>query len=225
MELHARAAAAGVGAELLEDAMDGLQPKAALIELLVQHQAGGTAQKPGPEPEPEPEASGGAEECGESGLAPSEAAARIIAGIQGDKAQREGAYVQLEALARGDSSGIGGAGSASANGGGAEREALVDVAAECVGPLIETVFAAEMSAVDAAEFRRAHLVLAELCLLDPLRLLGECNRDLRMGIAWSTPGNAWAAMFDKEPSDLTRDDALTVAWPEAVFVFSITRGT
>ena len=36
MELHARAAAAGVGGELLEDAMDGLQPKAALIELLVQ---------------------------------------------------------------------------------------------------------------------------------------------------------------------------------------------
>ena len=155
------------------------------------------------------------------------AAARIIAGIRGDKAQREAAYAQLDAVARGDSSGItGSAGSsaASANGGG-EREALVDVAAECIGPLIETVFAADVSTVDAAEFRRAHSVLAELCLLDPLRLLGECNRDLRMGIAWSTPGNAWAAMFDKEPSDLTRDDALTVAWPEAVFVFSITRGT
>ena len=221
MELHARAAAAGVGGELLEDAMDGLQPKAALIELLVQHQAGGTAQKPGPEPEPEPEASGGAEECDESGLAPSEAAARIIAGIQGDNAQREAAYMQLEALARGDSSGIG---SAAANGGGAEREALVDVAAECVGPLIETVFAAEVSVVDAAEFRRAHLVLCELCLLEPLRLLAEWVRDMRMGIAWGTPGNARGAVFDKDPSELTREDALAVAAPHIPSVFHLARG-
>ena len=131
--------------------------------------------------------------------------------------------MQLEALARGDSSGIGGAGSASANG-GAEREALVDVAAECVGPLMETVFTADVSVVDAAEFRRAHSVLAELCLLDPLRLLGECARDLRMGIAWSTPGNAWAAVFDKDPSELTRDDALTLAGPCLVFQLQQARG-
>ena len=140
------------------------------------------------------------------------AAARIIAGIRGDKAQREAAYAQLDAVARGDSSGITGSagGYASANGGG-EREALVDVAAECIGPLIETVFAAGVSVVDASEFRRAHLVLAELFALCPLRLMAEWTRDLRFGIAWGTPGNAWAAVFDKEPSELTRDDALTAA--------------
>ena len=89
----------------------------------------------------------------------------------------------------------------------------MDVAAECVGPLMETVFTADVSVVDAAEFRRAHLVLAELCLLDPLRLLAEWLRDLRLGLSWGTPGNAWAAVFDKEPSELTREDALTVAAP------------
>ena len=125
------------------------------------------------------------------------AAARIIAGIRGDKAQREAAYAQLDAVARGDSSG--------------EREALVDVAAECIGPLVETVFAADVSVVDAAEFRRAHLLLLELFTLDPLRLIGEWARDLRLGIAWGTPGNAWAAVLDKEPSQLTRDDVLVLA--------------
>ena len=158
-----------------------------------------------------------------SGGASTGAATRIIAGIKGDKAEREAAYVQLEALARGDSSGIAAAGSASANGGG-EREALVDVAAECVGPLMETVFAAEVSVVDAAEFRRAHLVLAELCLLEPLRLLAECVRNSRWALAWSSPGNAWAAVFDKEPSELTRDDALTLAGPCLVFQLQQARG-
>ena len=158
-----------------------------------------------------------------SGGASTGAATRIIAGIKGDKAEREAAYVQLEALARGDSSGIAAAGSASANGGG-EREALVDVAAECVGPLMETVFAAEVSVVDAAEFRRAHLVLAELCLLEPLRLLAECVRNSRWALAWSTPGNAWAAVFDKDPSELTRDDALTLAGPCLFFQLVQARG-
>ena len=39
MQLHARAEAAGVATELLDDAMDGPQPRAAMIELLLQRQA------------------------------------------------------------------------------------------------------------------------------------------------------------------------------------------
>ena len=39
MELHARATAEGVGEALLEEAMDSAEPRAALIELLVEHQA------------------------------------------------------------------------------------------------------------------------------------------------------------------------------------------
>ena len=123
------------------------------------------------------------------------AAARIIAGIRGDKAQREAAYAQLDALARG----------------GDSDSEVADVAAACIRPLIETVFAADVSVVDAAEFRRAHLLLLELFMLEPLRLIGEWTRNLRLGIAWGTPGNAWAAVFDKEPSELTRDDVLVLA--------------
>ena len=208
MQLYARAEAAGVATELLDDAMDGAQPRAAMIELLLRRQERGAAQKRTPQPEPEPEASGGGTSALEGDGAGTGAAARIIAGFQGDKAQREAAYVQLEALARGDSSGIG---SASANGGGAERVALVETAAECVGPLMETVFAADVSVVDAAEFRRAHLVLAELFAQEPLRLIGEWTRDLRMSLSWGTPGNAWAAVFDKAPSELTRDDVVVLA--------------
>eukprot|EP01045_Picozoa_sp_COSAG04_P026502 COSAG04_NODE_3690_length_2606_cov_1.311102_2_plen_105_part_00 len=81
-----------------------------------------------------------------------------------------------------------------------------------------------MSVVDAAEFRRAHLVLAELCLLDPLLLLAEWVRDLRMAIAWGTPGNAWAAVFDKEPSELTQADVLTLTGPCLVFQLQQARG-
>ena len=40
MELHARAAAEGVGEALLEDAMDSAEPRAALIELLVVYPMG-----------------------------------------------------------------------------------------------------------------------------------------------------------------------------------------
>ena len=219
MQLYARAEAAGVATELLDDAMDGAQPRAAMIELLLRRQERGAAQKRTPQPEPEPEASGGGTSALDGDGAGTNMAARIVAGFQGDKAQREAAYVHLEALARGDSSGIG---SASANGDG-ERE-LVDVAAECVGPLIETVVAADVSVVDAAEFRRALSVLAELCLLDPSRLLAEWVRDLRLGLAWGTPGNAWAAVFDKEPSELTRNDALTLAGPCLVFQLQQARG-
>ena len=153
------------------------------------------------------------------------AAARIIAGIRGDKAQREAAYAQLDAAARGDSSGIAGVGSSAASANGGEREALVDVAAECIGPLVETVFAADVSVVDAAEFRRAHLLLAELFMLEPLLLIGEWTRNLRLGIAWGTPGNAWAAVLDKEPSELTRDDVLVLAAVMGVYASHLARGT
>jgi hypothetical protein len=140
-------------------------------------------------------------------------AARVIASIRGDRDQREAAFVELDTIiARGDSSG------------GGEREALVDVAVACVGPLIKTVFAADVSVVDAAEFRRAHLVLGKLSLLDPLRLIGEWARESRLGIAWGTPGNAWAKVFGKDPSELTRDDALTVAAPQSMYAIQWCRG-
>ncbi len=153
---------------------------------------------------------------------PSEASAAIIALIQGDKAQRTAAYAQLMALARGDSSSFVGSGTASAE---EERETLVDAASKCICPLMETVIAADVSVVDTAEFQRAHLVLAELFALEPLRLIAEWARNVRAGITWGTPGNAWAAVFKKEPSDLSRADVLTVAAGVTPLVCSMSRGT
>ena len=66
--------------------------------------------------------------------------------------------------------------------------------------------------VDAAEFRRAHLLLAELCAVQPVRLLGEWRRCSGIAAAWSTPGNAWSAVFSKDPSEPTRADAMTLCW-------------
>ena len=56
MELHQRAKAAGVDAGLLEDAMDSVQPKEPLVELLVARQGRDTAQRAPERPEPQPAA-------------------------------------------------------------------------------------------------------------------------------------------------------------------------
>lgn len=88
---------------------------------------------------------------------------------------------------------------------------LVGVAVACVGPLVETVFAADVSAVDAVEYRKAASVLVQLVMLDPLQLCAEYWRDERLVITWKSMGNAFNAVFLKDPSELTRDDVLTVA--------------
>eukprot|EP01046_Picozoa_sp_COSAG06_P066922 COSAG06_NODE_17109_length_960_cov_1.552846_1_plen_285_part_10 len=87
----------------------------------------------------------------------------------------------------------------------------VGVAVACVGPLVETVFAADVSEVDAAEYRRAASVLVELVMLDPLQLCAEYWRDERLAVTWKSKGNAYNAVFLKDPSELTRDDVLVVA--------------
>jgi hypothetical protein len=87
----------------------------------------------------------------------------------------------------------------------------VSVALSCVAPLVETVFAADVSQVDAVEYRKAAEVLMQLVMLEPLEICAEYCRDKRMMTTWKTMGNAYNAVFKKEPSELTRDDVLTVA--------------
>ncbi len=146
----------------------------------------------------------------------SDGAVCIITDLRGDKTQREAAYVHLDGLCE------------SANGtqGALEqqREQALDVAAQCVGPLTESVCSADVSVVDAVEFRRAHLLLGKLCMVDPLRLTSEWVRGSRHSIAWLTPGNVCAAVFDKDLSELTRNDLLTLAGPHAIFAISMSRG-
>jgi hypothetical protein len=92
----------------------------------------------------------------------------------------------------------------------------VGVALPCVGPLMETVFAADVSVVDAEEYRHAASALAELIMVDVVQLCAEYLRNERFAITWLATGNAYHAVFQKDPAELTRDDALTVAWDAAV---------
>ena len=138
-------------------------------------------------------------------MASSSAAAteRIVAGIGGDKAQREAAYSELSDIANAAL-----VGSAQV---GAGAESAGGVALACGAPIAEQVFAADASTVDAAEFHRASAVLAELMLLDPLEVGAEFFRDGRYGRTWSSPRNAYNEAWAKDPAELSRSDAITVA--------------
>jgi hypothetical protein len=84
---------------------------------------------------------------------------------------------------------------------------VVSVAVACVGPLVETVFAADISVVSATEFQRAASVLAELFLLDILLVGAEywapvtCDQsNIRPAISWKTPGTAYATVRPRSPA-------------------------
>ena len=100
----------------------------------------------------------------------------------------------------------------------------VSVAVSCVGPLTETVLAADIAVVDAAEYRRACSVLAELTMLDPLRMCAEYMRRERFATVWKSSGSALHAVFRKDPAELTREDALTVAEEFVMAAIVMARG-
>jgi hypothetical protein len=132
------------------------------------------------------------------------AAAGILAALAGGKPQRETAYVQLLALAKGEKS-----------------EGAIAVAVACVGPTMVAVYGADVAVVDAAELQRASLVLCELFALEPRRLIAEY---LRAAEVWDTPGNVVSAIGRKDPADLTRDDAMCVACRWALYSCQYVRG-
>eukprot|EP01043_Picozoa_sp_COSAG02_P030085 COSAG02_NODE_1904_length_10439_cov_157.636267_7_plen_688_part_00 len=84
----------------------------------------------------------------------------------------------------------------------------IKVATACVGPLLEV--GAQLS--DPGEFRRAMLLLAELYKLDEVAVGAEVFRDLgRLACAFA--GGVHATLYDKDPAQLTRSDALTLSVP------------
>ena len=125
------------------------------------------------------------------------AAERLAASLGADKAQREAAYAELSALA---------ADSGAANG---------PLLAACVGPLVHSVLGVDLDIVDAAEFQRAHIVLAEMFFAHPMEVGVEYMRDDRFSVAWRLSG-ALNAVYKKEASELTRSDAITVAIDMAI---------
>jgi hypothetical protein len=124
------------------------------------------------------------------------AAARIGALLASDeKAERSQAFAEMRALARGD----------------------LDTAAACVEPLIRSVLG--VAAAEAREFCEASILLGELYDMDP-------DASLPIGAAFMRDGNcmvaygaahssAYSAVWDKQPSELTRLDAAVCA---AVYV-------
>ena len=100
----------------------------------------------------------------------------------------------------------------------------VGVSVACVGPLMETVFGEDVSVVDAAEYRRAASALGELAMLDIVQVIAEYLRNGRCVITWSSMGNAYNSVFKKDPSELTRDDALTVACDQTAHAVWLSAG-
>jgi hypothetical protein len=124
------------------------------------------------------------------------AAARIAAALQGGKAQRESAYAELGALA-------------AARGGDDQL-----VLAACVAPLAHQ-FAADLSSVDEVEFQRAYATLAEMMFADPLAVGAKYFGDGTFDIACCAAGNAYSAIWAKQPEELSRSDAMTLACKDA----------
>ena len=90
---------------------------------------------------------------------------RICALLGGAASSRHDAYSELSRLAA-TTDGTG----AAVAGHWQARSTAISLAAACVGPLIDSVICADRADVNARESRQAHILLAELLLLDPLRV-------------------------------------------------------
>ena len=131
---------------------------------------------------------------------PSEASRIAAALAEGGGEEREAAYATLEGAVRGSDG----------------REQAVALAVACVKPLIVSVLCAPASRIAATEWRRASLLLYELCKLDFITVCGEMARKDETGVPlWiridTAPNTVFAAMIAKAPSEGTRDDASTAA--------------
>ncbi len=134
--------------------------------------------------------------------------ARIATLLASDeKIDRERAFATMRALAQGceDEHGI-----IAVN----ELSGRVEMAAACVEPLIRSVLGADVTAVEAHEFCEASILLGKLYEIDDAQLpVGVAfMRDSRCMVAYGASiSNAYRAVWDKQPSELTRLDAAVCA--------------
>jgi hypothetical protein len=91
-----------------------------------------------------------------------------------------------------------------------------DIAVACASALCE-VLCKDLSDVGTEELRRAAHVLTAITGIDPARVSGECNKPDQCHIwkALACPNSALGAVLAKEPSALTAEDTLTIAWATA----------
>jgi hypothetical protein len=143
--------------------------------------------------------------------APVEEADRLVRLLHASgAAERERAYAELMRLEA----------EHEARGASTVDSGLADIAVACASPLCE-VLSRPVAEVGVEEFRRASLVLTAISGLDPARVGGECmaNPDtcnLFNGV-YVASDSALGAVLAKEPSDLTLEDALTVAHVKSCF--------
>lgn len=113
------------------------------------------------------------------------AAASTVAQLAGGPSDRAAAYSALEGT----------------------RDAAL--AASCAEALV-AVLGMPASEVDGTEWRRCSLVLAHLAQIDPVRVGGECYKELR-ALSTFAEGNAADAILQKPLEHMTKDDARTLA--------------
>ena len=95
----------------------------------------------------------------------------------------------------------------------ADRAQAVRLCVACAGPLIQAVLCAPEATVGVAEWRRASLLLYEMCKLDALAVSAELWRKDETGVSlllqsYAAPGTVLAAVVAKEPGEWTREVAV-----------------
>ena len=100
----------------------------------------------------------------------------------------------------------------------ADRARAVTLCVACAGPLIGAVLCAPEAAVGVAEWRRASLLLVEMCRLDTVAVCGVlCIPDEpdsatpRIIAAWEATDSVLAEMLNKDPSRWDTGDAITAS--------------
>ena len=134
--------------------------------------------------------------------APSQKLTNALA--EGGAEDREHVYATIEGAVRGAPSS------------GSCNEQAIALAMSCVRPLIESVLCAPAAKIGGAEYRRASVLLYDMCKLGAVTVCAEmCRKDtddviLMMKIL-TAPGTVLAVALAKDPSEWTRDDAILAA--------------
>jgi hypothetical protein len=130
-----------------------------------------------------------------------EARPLALALAQGTDEERAAAYAAIEAAA---------------------KDRAVALLVACVKPLIVSVLCAPASRVGVAEWRRACLLLYAMAPVD-IAVAAEMVRkdadgNFYVHTVWTAPDSVFAAMLAKEPSEWTREDAITASANMALHV-------
>ena len=156
---------------------------------------------------------------------------------EGGAEEREAAYTALEGAASEAASQEERSGGTAAP---AESEAALALVVGSVRPLIASVLCAPASRVGAVEWRRASLLLYAMGKADQLAVAAEMNcaaaappgsaQDAEAAVidaaatTWVAPDTVFTTMLAKEPSQWTREDALTASANICPWIFRWNEG-